>query len=89
MFVEETALCKNELDPNTAVVPLMMAAGSGAASRSTMGTGVVFGMGIATVVGLFLIPICYVFVQGFTDRKQKPAAETAGCLLSGFRPEGD
>lgn len=54
-------------------VPLMLAKGSGAASRSTMGTGVVFGMGIATLVGLFLIPICYVFVQGFSDRRQKPA----------------
>ncbi|MEI6676122.1 MAG: multidrug efflux RND transporter permease subunit [Verrucomicrobiota bacterium] len=54
-------------------VPLMLAKGSGAASRSTMGTGVVFGMGIATLVGLFLIPICYVFVQGFSDRRQKSA----------------
>ena len=33
-------------------VPLMLATGSGAASRSTMGTGVVFGMTISTVVGL-------------------------------------
>lgn len=52
-------------------VPLMLASGSGAASRSTMGTGVVFGMSISTVIGLFLIPICYVFVQSFTDRKEK------------------
>lgn len=50
-------------------VPLMLASGSGAASRSTMGTGVVFGMTIATVIGLFLIPVCYVFVQQFTDRR--------------------
>ena len=53
-------------------VPLMLAAGSGAASRSTMGTGVVFGMTISTAIGLFLIPVCYVFVQRFTDRKEKP-----------------
>jgi predicted RND superfamily exporter protein len=39
-------------------VPLMLATGSGAASRSTMGTGVVFGMTIATALGLFLIPVC-------------------------------
>jgi hydrophobe/amphiphile efflux-1 (HAE1) family protein len=44
-------------------VPLMLATGSGAAARSTMGTGVVFGMTIATVIGLFLIPVCYVAVQ--------------------------
>ncbi len=56
-------------------VPLMLAKGSGAASRSTMGTGVVFGMTISTVIGLFLIPVCYVFVQKFTDRKMKNAPE--------------
>jgi hydrophobe/amphiphile efflux-1 (HAE1) family protein len=50
-------------------VPLMLATGSGAASRSTMGTGVVFGMSISTLIGLFLIPVCYVFVQRFADRK--------------------
>jgi hydrophobe/amphiphile efflux-1 (HAE1) family protein len=54
-------------------VPLMLASGSGAASRSTMGTGVVFGMTISTAIGLFLIPVCYVFVQRFSDRKAKSA----------------
>ncbi len=56
-------------------VPLMVANGSGAASRSTLGTGVVYGMTIATVVGLFIIPVCYVFVQRLVERggKKKPA----------------
>ncbi|MGZ5508459.1 MAG: efflux RND transporter permease subunit, partial [Limisphaerales bacterium] len=36
-------------------VPLLLATGSGAAARSTMGTGVVFGMTVATVLGLFII----------------------------------
>ena len=58
-------------------VPLMLAKGSGAASRSTMGTGVVFGMTISTAIGLFLIPVCYVFVQRFSDRKQKAEPVTA------------
>ncbi len=49
-------------------VPLMLASGSGAAARSTMGTGVVFGMTIATAVGLFIIPVCYVFVQRLVER---------------------
>ncbi|MCU0795310.1 MAG: multidrug efflux RND transporter permease subunit [Akkermansiaceae bacterium] len=52
-------------------VPLMLATGSGAASRSTMGTGVVFGMGISTIIGLFLIPVCYVFVQKLSERRNK------------------
>jgi len=49
-------------------VPLMLATGSGAAARSTMGTGVVFGMTIATALGLFIIPVCYVFVQRMVER---------------------
>ncbi len=59
-------------------VPLMLASGSGAASRSTMGTGVVFGMTIATAVGLFLIPVCYVFVERIVERggKHKPVPLT-------------
>jgi multidrug efflux pump subunit AcrB len=36
-----------------------------------MGTDVVFGMTIATAIGLFLIPVCYVFVQKFSDRREK------------------
>lgn len=51
-------------------VPLMLATGSGAASRSTMGTGVVCGMVAATLIGLFLIPVCYVFIQRFSDEKK-------------------
>jgi HAE1 family hydrophobic/amphiphilic exporter-1 len=58
-------------------VPLMLATGSGAASRATMGTGVVFGMTISTAIGLFLIPVCYVFVQKFSDRKKKAEPEPA------------
>ena len=53
-------------------VPLMLAKGSGAASRATMGTGVVYGMTISTLIGLFLIPVCYVFVQKFADKKNPP-----------------
>ncbi len=58
-------------------VPLMLATGSGAASRSTMGTGVVYGMTIATVIGLFLIPVCYVFVQKIIERGGKKVAPPA------------
>ena len=55
-------------------VPLMLASGSGAASRGVMGTAVVFGMSIATLIGIFLIPVCYVFVQGLAEwGKKKPA----------------
>ena len=54
-------------------VPLMLAKGSGAASRGVMGTAVVFGMTIATFVGIFLIPVCYVFVQSLAELRRKPS----------------
>jgi multidrug efflux pump subunit AcrB len=54
-------------------VPLMLAKGSGAASRGVMGTAVVFGMTIATFAGIFLIPVCYVFVQRLAELRKKPS----------------
>jgi hypothetical protein len=46
-----------------------------------MGTGVVFGMTIATAIGLFLIPVCYVFVEQIIERAGNkalvPATTTA------------
>jgi hydrophobe/amphiphile efflux-1 (HAE1) family protein len=73
-------------------VPLMVAKGSGAASRSTMGTGVVYGMTIATAVGLFIIPVCYVFVQRLVERGakkkvEKPETEIAAAAAAAA-PEG-
>jgi len=65
-------------------VPLMLATGSGAASRSTMGTGVVYGMTIATAVGLFIIPVCYVFVQRMVEgRGPRPVPHPAGAAPVG------
>ncbi len=59
-------------------LPLMLATGSGAASRSTIGTAVVYGMSIATAVGLLLIPVCYAFVQRIVEggkKLEEPAPE--------------
>ncbi len=67
-------------------VPLMLATGSGAASRSTMGTGVVYGMSIATAVGLFIIPVCYVFVQSLTERFSKPKPKPSPEDTAGREP---
>jgi len=69
-------------------VPLMIASGSGAAARSTMGTGVVYGMTIATVLGLFIIPVCYVFVQGLVERGKKPKPVDASAAAAAKAAEG-
>jgi hypothetical protein len=43
-----------------------------------MGTAVVFGMSVATLLGVFIIPACYSFVQGLAGRGDgaKPSPET-------------
>jgi hypothetical protein len=50
-----------------------------------MGTGVVYGMTIATAVGLFIIPVCYVFVQRIIERggKKAPALAAAPATAKG------
>lgn len=44
-------------------IPLVLASGSGALARSSIGIVVVAGMTVATVVGVFLIPCSYVFIM--------------------------
>jgi HAE1 family hydrophobic/amphiphilic exporter-1 len=56
------------------VVPLMLASGSGAASRTIMGTAVFFGMLVATLVGVFIYPALFVFVDTVTHRRASKVA---------------
>jgi len=49
------------------VIPLVVASGAGAASRWALGTAVFGGMLAATVLGVFLIPVLYVVVQGTSE----------------------
>ena len=55
-------------------VPLAIATGAGSGARLVLGTAVVFGMTVATAVGIFLIPMFYVRVQSFADRLRGKAA---------------
>lgn len=45
------------------VIPLVIASGAGANSRVSLGTAVFGGMLLATVAGVFMIPLLYVVVQ--------------------------
>jgi HAE1 family hydrophobic/amphiphilic exporter-1/multidrug efflux pump len=49
-------------------VPLAIATGAGATSRQVLGTTVVFGMLAATLIGIFIVPVFYVVLQGLVDR---------------------
>jgi HAE1 family hydrophobic/amphiphilic exporter-1 len=57
------------------VIPLAVASGAGAASRVSLGTAVLFGMLIATVSGVFLIPVFYVIIQGLVERSSSKKKE--------------
>jgi len=58
-------------------VPLMLASGSGAASRAIMGTAVVFGMLIATAIGVFIYPALFVLAERLAGRKPGPVTPAA------------
>ncbi len=49
------------------VVPMVLSSGAGAASRHSLGTGVVGGMIVASTVALFFIPLFFVLVEGFSE----------------------
>ena len=58
------------------VVPLLIASGAGSGSRRSLGTAVFFGMLVSTVLGVFFIPVFYVFVQKLRElRGKEPATE--------------
>ncbi|AXQ29549.1 multidrug efflux RND transporter permease subunit [Solimonas sp. K1W22B-7] len=61
-------------------VPLAIATGAGAGARLVLGTVVVFGMLAATLIGIFMVPLFYVLLQGLAERfgRQKPPAPPSG-----------
>lgn len=52
------------------VSPLVFSSGAGAASRHSVGTGVMGGMLLATVLGIFFIPFFYKILE--RDKEKKP-----------------
>lgn len=60
------------------VLPLALANGAGAASQHSIGVGVIGGMLGATVLGVFFVPVFFVWVLGLVERRtsQKMATPT-------------
>ena len=56
------------------VIPLMKASGAGAGAQNVMGTGVFWGMLVATFLGVFIIPGNYTFIEGLGRKRAKHAA---------------
>ncbi|MBD2101931.1 efflux RND transporter permease subunit [Leptolyngbya sp. FACHB-261] len=57
--------------------PLLVATGAGAAARQSLGTAIVGGMFVATVLSLFVVPILFIVIKTaearFHQRHHKPA----------------
>ncbi len=58
-------------------IPLWVAEGAGAASRRIMGTAVVTGLLAATLLGIFVIPALFVFIERLAGHQDAPAAAPA------------
>ncbi len=56
------------------VVPLVTASGAGENGRHSVGTTVFGGMIMSTVLNLFFIPVLYLLIEGFRERRSKPKA---------------
>jgi HAE1 family hydrophobic/amphiphilic exporter-1 len=50
-------------------VPLWAAAGAGAASRRILGTAVIAGMTLVTLLGVFIVPVLFVVVEKLAGGK--------------------
>lgn len=57
------------------VVPLLTASGAGAQARKVMGMTVFSGMLVATILGVCLIPVLFVFIETFGKKKTEEIDE--------------
>ncbi|WP_421683260.1 multidrug efflux RND transporter permease subunit [Stutzerimonas urumqiensis] len=57
------------------MLPLVLASGAGAAGRIAVGTGVMGGMIMATVLGLFYIPLFYLAVRRWLTKRRPPGQQ--------------
>jgi HAE1 family hydrophobic/amphiphilic exporter-1 len=53
------------------VMPLLVASGAGAEARKVMGMTVFSGMLMATVIGVVLVPVLYIFIDRVANRRKK------------------
>jgi hydrophobe/amphiphile efflux-1 (HAE1) family protein len=59
------------------VLPLAIATGASSGARRSLGTAVLSGMLSATLLAIFVVPVLYVLIEGFVERKRAPEGEPA------------
>jgi HAE1 family hydrophobic/amphiphilic exporter-1 len=60
------------------VLPLALASGAGSGSQQAIGFGVLGGMVSATVLGIFFVPLFYLWVKTLFSRRTTAAKPAAG-----------
>jgi HAE1 family hydrophobic/amphiphilic exporter-1 len=64
-------------------VPLWTAKGAGAIGRKVLGSSVITGMGAATVLGVFFVPVLFVVVERIAKKKPQVAVGQPAALEGG------
>ncbi len=68
-------ICMTSLAFTLGVLPLAIATGAGAASRHSIGTGLIGGMIAATTIAIFFVPLFFYLLESFNDwRKNRGVA---------------
>jgi HAE1 family hydrophobic/amphiphilic exporter-1 len=65
------------------VWPLVVSTGAGANSRQILGTTVVGGMVVATVIAIFIIPVTFYVSERFSRRPHKEEGQPADVVAVG------
>lgn len=69
------------------VLPLALGTGPGAASRQAIGTAVLGGTVLSTLLGLFFVPVFFLLVRGWVQRRQNK--KTPPAPVAPLSPQGD
>ncbi|HSI59513.1 MAG TPA: efflux RND transporter permease subunit [Ideonella sp.] len=70
------------------VLPLVLGSGAGSGGRHAIGTAVLGGMALATLLGIFFVPVFFVLIRGFFGGGKQLGATAAATALSPAGGEG-
>jgi hydrophobe/amphiphile efflux-1 (HAE1) family protein len=71
------------------VLPLAIGTGAGAGGRQSIGTAVLGGMVVGTALGIFFVPLFFVLIRGFIERRGQKARTEARDGQPRPAPSGD
>ena len=64
-------ICMTSLAFTLGVLPMALATGAGAASRHSIGTGVMGGMIAASTISIFFVPLFFYLLESYNNRRRE------------------